>query len=305
MEVGWRQIPVWGFATVADSTLEDVPAVQRSFGTYPMGDELIVQPTKVRHTSFHDATAHRRDMMATVWNQYATVPRDGEARKAAARSWDVLLRPLQITGELVSDHLEAHQGTERRANALPSFEPSVPEVTRWIKSVLWRHGLLPRAHPSRPGRPSVWDHGAQEVAQRTCPVDCPDESSRSGSAPASRNIEHYPSTVEKVLAVEPSAKGFRIAQRRIDSSSVPVELVGLDGQWNSTAGCLLRRCTLHLRPVHDSRRRRRFGRGPAGAPTQEAGFHFLEHGLAPDGWRGGCGSTVWSPCSAGWQTAVI
>src|SRR5450759_5355933 len=44
------------------------------------------------------------------------------------------------------------------------------------------------------------------------------------------NVDCYPSTVERVFAVEPSAKAFRIAQRRIDSSPVPVELIGLDGQ---------------------------------------------------------------------------
>src|ERR1035437_10336877 len=44
------------------------------------------------------------------------------------------------------------------------------------------------------------------------------------------NVDYYPSTVERVFAVEPSAKAFRIARRRIDSSPVPVELVGLDGQ---------------------------------------------------------------------------
>ncbi len=70
-EVGWRRIPVWGFAAVAESAHDDVPVGQRYFGMYPMGDELIVQPTRVRDTSFLDATEHRQGVMATVWNQYA------------------------------------------------------------------------------------------------------------------------------------------------------------------------------------------------------------------------------------------
>ncbi len=267
-----------------------------------MGDELIVQPTKVRHTSFHDATAHRRDVMATVWNQYATVPRDGDVSEAD-RSWDVLLRPLQITGELVSDHLEAHQGTERRANALPSFEPSVPEVTRWIKSVLWRHGLLPRAHPSRPGRPSVWDRGTQEVAQRTVPWTV-------RTSPRDR-VRFRPQRRALPVDRREGPCGRTVSQGLSDcAASDRQRLIGAGGARRArrsvdpTAGCLLRRCTLHLRPVHDSRRRRRFGRGPAGCSAQEAGSTSSSTAsLLTLAWR--CGSTVWSPCSAGWQTAVI
>src|SRR5690606_36469949 len=37
-------------------------------------------------------------------------------------------------------------------------------------------------------------------------------------------------TVERVLAVEPSAVARRLAAKRIEASSVPVEFVGLDGQ---------------------------------------------------------------------------
>ena len=95
------------------------------------------------------------------------------------------------------------------------------------------------------------------------------------------NVEHYPSTVEKVLAVEPSTKGFRIAQRRIDSSSVPVELVGLDGQSIPLpdASCDDALCTFALCTIPDvdaalSEVRRVLR--PGGR------FHFLEHGLAPD-----------------------
>ena len=44
------------------------------------------------------------------------------------------------------------------------------------------------------------------------------------------NLEHYPPAVEVVLAVEPAAVARRLAVRRIASSRVPVEHVGLDGQ---------------------------------------------------------------------------
>jgi ubiquinone/menaquinone biosynthesis C-methylase UbiE len=44
------------------------------------------------------------------------------------------------------------------------------------------------------------------------------------------NVPHYPPTVERVLAVEPSAVARKLAAPRIAASSVPVEFVGLDGQ---------------------------------------------------------------------------
>jgi SAM-dependent methyltransferase len=108
------------------------------------------------------------------------------------------------------------------------------------------------------------------------------------------NVEHYPSTVEKVLAVEPSAKGFRIAQRRIAGSSVPVELVGLDGQSIplpddscDDALCTFALCTIPDVDAALSEVRRVLR--PGGR------FHFLEHGLAPDAGVAGWPMVVTSP----------
>ena len=95
------------------------------------------------------------------------------------------------------------------------------------------------------------------------------------------NVDHYPSTVEQVLAVEPSAKAFRIAQRRIESSPVLIELVGLDGQLIPLPddSCDDALCTFALCTIPDVDAAlaevRRVLR-PGGR------FHFLEHGLAPD-----------------------
>lgn len=95
------------------------------------------------------------------------------------------------------------------------------------------------------------------------------------------NVPLYPVDVERVMAVEPSATAFRLAAKRIDASSVPVERVGLDGQSlpledSSCDGAL---CTFTLCTVPD----------PVTALAEVrrvlkpgARFHFLEHGLAPD-----------------------
>src|SRR5664280_2446814 len=95
------------------------------------------------------------------------------------------------------------------------------------------------------------------------------------------NVDYYPSAVKRVFAVEPSAKAFRIARRRIDSSPVPVELIGLDGQLIPLPddSCDDALCTFALCTIPDSNAAlaevRRVLR-PGGR------FHFLEHGLAPD-----------------------
>lgn len=44
------------------------------------------------------------------------------------------------------------------------------------------------------------------------------------------NVPVYPTEVTQVFAVEPSAVGRKLAARRIEASTVPVEFVGLDGQ---------------------------------------------------------------------------
>ncbi|HWB66519.1 MAG TPA: class I SAM-dependent methyltransferase, partial [Mycobacteriales bacterium] len=40
------------------------------------------------------------------------------------------------------------------------------------------------------------------------------------------NLPFLPATVSRLLAVEPSGGGVRLAQQRIDASGVPVEVVG-------------------------------------------------------------------------------
>ncbi|MEO9138783.1 MAG: class I SAM-dependent methyltransferase [Jatrophihabitans sp.] len=46
-----------------------------------------------------------------------------------------------------------------------------------------------------------------------------------------RNVPHYPAAVTRVLAVDPATRARRIAAGRVDRSAVPVEYVGLDGEY--------------------------------------------------------------------------
>jgi len=95
------------------------------------------------------------------------------------------------------------------------------------------------------------------------------------------NIPYYPSEVEMVLAVEPSAVAGRLAAKRIAESGVPIDHVGLDGQAialeDGSCDSALSTCTLCTVPdpatvLAELRRVLR----PGGR------LHFLEHGLAPD-----------------------
>jgi ubiquinone/menaquinone biosynthesis C-methylase UbiE len=95
------------------------------------------------------------------------------------------------------------------------------------------------------------------------------------------NLPHYPSGVTRILAVDPSELGKRLARERLDACPIPVEWSGLDGEAldlpsASADGAL---CTFTLCTIpHAERALREVMRVlKPGAP-----LHFLEHGRNPD-----------------------
>lgn len=96
-----------------------------------------------------------------------------------------------------------------------------------------------------------------------------------------RNVSHYPSAVSRVWAVDPAAAGRRIAAKRIASSAVPVDFIGLDGQDvplpDASVDHVLITWTLCTIP-DPARALREVIRvlRPGGA------LHFVEHGRSPD-----------------------
>ena len=101
---GWGRVPVFGFADVVASRHPGVEEGTRVFGYLPMSDALLVEPARVDERGFLDGSAHRRDVMATVWNHYQHVE-PATDRADAVRS---LLRPLFVTGFLIEDFVEDH-----------------------------------------------------------------------------------------------------------------------------------------------------------------------------------------------------
>lgn len=95
------------------------------------------------------------------------------------------------------------------------------------------------------------------------------------------NLPHYPGTVSRVLAVEPSEVARNIAKPAIAAASCAVEFVGLDGQRialaDSSVDCVVTTWTLCTIP-DAGRAIAEFARvlKPGGR------FVFAEHGLSPD-----------------------
>jgi ubiquinone/menaquinone biosynthesis C-methylase UbiE len=95
------------------------------------------------------------------------------------------------------------------------------------------------------------------------------------------NVPFYPEAVSRVAAIEPADVGWKLAQKRLNATSVPVERSGLDGQSlpfpDDSFDSALSTWTMCTIPDVDAALAEiRRVLKPSGT------LHFLEHGLAPD-----------------------
>jgi SAM-dependent methyltransferase len=95
------------------------------------------------------------------------------------------------------------------------------------------------------------------------------------------NVPFYPEAVSRVAAIEPADVGWKLAEKRLRETSVPVQRSGLDGQSlpfeddsYDAALSTWTLCTIPDVAVALSEVRRVLK--PGGT------LHFVEHGLAPD-----------------------
>jgi ubiquinone/menaquinone biosynthesis C-methylase UbiE len=95
------------------------------------------------------------------------------------------------------------------------------------------------------------------------------------------NLPHYPETVTRLSAVEPSDVGWRLAGKRIAAARVPVQRAGLDGQRlpfpDDSVDAAVSTWTLCTIPDVQAALAELCRVLRPGAPLR-----FVEHGLAPD-----------------------
>jgi ubiquinone/menaquinone biosynthesis C-methylase UbiE len=95
------------------------------------------------------------------------------------------------------------------------------------------------------------------------------------------NVPYYPGAVTRVAAIEPADTGWKLARKRLQDATVPIERSGLDGQSlpfaDDSFDAALSTWTMCTIPDLDAalRELRRVLK-PGGT------LHFVEHGLAPD-----------------------
>ncbi len=100
---GWGRMPVWGFATVAESHVEGLDEGTRIYGYLPASSELIVTPQRVGAQGFTDASPHRAELPA-AYNGYQRTDAD-PTYEAGREDQQMLLRPLFFTSWLIDDFL--------------------------------------------------------------------------------------------------------------------------------------------------------------------------------------------------------
>ena len=102
-EDGWGRVPMWGFAEVADSRVEQLAAGARVYGYLPPSSELVVAPVRADERGFIDSSAHRAELPA-AYNGYLLSATD-PVYDAAHEDEQMLLRPLFFTSWLIDDFL--------------------------------------------------------------------------------------------------------------------------------------------------------------------------------------------------------
>ncbi len=99
----WGKVPVWGFADVTESRCEGVPVGDRIYGFFPMANQTVLQPGKIRPGSFTDVAAHR-EALPGLYNVYARTAGDPALLKGMDNE-RCLFFPLFITSFVLADYL--------------------------------------------------------------------------------------------------------------------------------------------------------------------------------------------------------
>ncbi|MEM5517367.1 DUF2855 family protein [Henriciella sp. AS95] len=99
----YGRVPVWGFATVDESTVDGIEPGRRVYGYFPISSELIVTPVKLNEGGFSDGAPHRKEL-APIYNAYFFTDTD-PIYVAEREAEQMLFRPLYMTGWMICDSL--------------------------------------------------------------------------------------------------------------------------------------------------------------------------------------------------------
>lgn len=101
---GWGMMPVWGFAEVVESGVEELPIGERLFGYFPPATHLDLTPTRISRTRFVDGAEHRAQLPQGYNTYYRVNAEPGYER--ANDNERMLLWPLHITSFCLWDILQ-------------------------------------------------------------------------------------------------------------------------------------------------------------------------------------------------------
>lgn len=100
----WGVLPVWGFAEIVRSNVEDLPVGERLFGYFPPASHLVMVPQDIKTGHFFDGAEHRSEL-PKGYNVYRRVGAEPGYDKKNDNV-RMLLYPLYITAFALWDVLK-------------------------------------------------------------------------------------------------------------------------------------------------------------------------------------------------------
>ena len=97
----WGRVPVWGFATVAESRCEGIESGERLYGFWPMSESFVIEPVNVKPTALTDGIEHRQPLPA-IYNNYSRCAAD-PIYHPDFEAEQMILYPLFATSFLLAD----------------------------------------------------------------------------------------------------------------------------------------------------------------------------------------------------------
>jgi hypothetical protein len=100
----WGRVPVWGHASVVETTHDSVAEGARVYGFLPASTHLVVTPGRLDERAFVDVAPHRAPMSG-AYNRYSRVDAD-PIHDPAHEDHRMLLWPLFFTSFVIGDFLD-------------------------------------------------------------------------------------------------------------------------------------------------------------------------------------------------------